>query len=73
MEGAVSNYYLCDCCDHNLRDCSACSCVCRVAGEEVVKAVVSDGERALDGCLWLRPRAGRVAAAHGHVEDSEGR
>lgn len=38
----MSNYYLCDYCDCNLRDCSACSCVCRVGGGEVVKAVVSD-------------------------------
>lgn len=58
----MSNYYLCDYCDCNLRDFSACSCVCRVGGGEVVKAVVSDGDRVLDGCLWFRPRRGRRGA-----------
>lgn len=29
---------------------------------EVVKAVVSDGDRVLDGCLWFRPRRGRRGA-----------
>lgn len=61
----MSNYYLCDYCGRNLRDCSVCSCVCRIAGEEVVKAVVSDGDHVLDCCLWFRPLSTAQGAQNG--------